>query len=515
MKKCLLSMIALLACVTFLSSCEDDIAKRQAVFTAIMPADDLSSSRLGSIINGIPDADGFNLNAQWKEGDKIQIFVRQDGRVYQVENPAVVSGISSDGKSCSFELVLPKSVKTDRDYDIIGVTGVEAYIDGEDVIASCELKRVGVDDSDAPLLPMWFTAKKGSNQAKFHHLCAYEVLTVSNNSETSIRFKHEGFEVMTPWYKYSDKVVLTGKGFSGHEAGQTDAESNEITIPAGETGTIVSWYIPRFDVTDETPGGTINNARLKTVINGSTVTTVDAMKAYKNFARGNAYYMGAHWDGANLSFSNEFCPDGNHPHAIDLGLPSGTKWACCNVGANSPAECGDYFAWGETSPKTAYLTSNYKWYRGGDPHNISKYCHNSDYGTVDNRTELELEDDAAYVNWGPQWHMPSRDQSVELLDNCTSEWTTVNGMSGYLFKSKISNSAVFFPALGYYTMKGLIGLETDGVYWLNSYNFYNNNYGPVRALGLGFRHGEMGWLDVVIQSRQCGLGVRPVHVGQE
>ncbi|MBQ3324796.1 MAG: hypothetical protein IJT45_02195 [Bacteroidales bacterium] len=515
MKKCLLSMIALLACVTFLSSCEDDIAKRQAVFTAIMPADDLSSSRPGSIINGIPDADGFNLNAQWKEGDKIQIFVRQDGRVYQVENPAVVSGISSDGKSCSFELVLPKSVKTDRDYDIIGVTGVEAYIDGEDVIASCELKRVGVDDSDAPLLPMWFTAKKGSNQAKFRHLCAYEVLTVSNNSETSIRFKHEGFEVMTPWYKYSDKVVLTGKGFSGHEAGQTDAESNEITIPAGETGTIVSWYIPRFDVTDETPGGTINNARLKTVINGSTVTTVDAMKAYKNFARGNAYYMGADWDGATLSFSNEFCPDGNHPHAIDLGLPSGTKWACCNVGANSPAECGDYFAWGETSPKTAYLTSNYKWYRGGDPHNISKYCHNSDYGTVDNRTELELEDDAAYVNWGPQWHMPSRDQSVELLDNCTSEWTTVNGMSGYLFKSKISNSAVFFPALGYYTMKGLIGLETDGVYWLNSYNFYNNNYGPVRALGLGFRYGEMGWLDVIIQSRQCGSGVRPVHVAQE
>ena len=269
-----------------------------------------------------------------------------------------------------------------------------------------------------------------------------------------------------------------------------------------------------FGVTD-TPDATINNARLKTVINGSTVTTVDAMKAYKNFARGNAYYMGADWDGSTLSFSSEFCPDGNHPHAIDLGLPSGTKWACCNVGANSPAECGDYFAWGETSPKTAYLTSNYKWYRGGDPHNISKYCHNSDYGTVDNRTELELEDDAAYVNWGPQWHMPSRDQSVELLNNCTSEWTIVNGIRGYLFKSKISNSAVFFPALGYYTMKGVIGLGTDGVYWLNSYNFYNNNYGPVKALGLGFRYGEMGWLDVVIYNRQYGSGVRPVFVGQE
>ena len=447
MKKILLSLIALV-CVALFTSCEDDFSKRQAVFTATMPADDLSSLRPGSIINGVPAADGFNLNAQWKEGDKIQLFVRQDGKVYQAESTSTVSDISSDGKTCSFELVLPKSVKTDRDYDIIGVTGVEAYIDGADVIASCELKRVGIDSDDAPLLPMWFSCKKGSNQAKFRHLCAYEVLYVYNSSESSITFKHDGFDVMTPWYKFSDKVVLTGNSFSGYEAGQTDAQSNEITIPAGETGTIVSWYIPRFDVTDETPGVTINNARLKTVINGSTVTTVDAMKAYKNFARGNAYYMGADWDGATLSFSNEFCPDGNHPHAIDLGLPSGTKWACCNVGANSPAECGDYFAWGETSPKTAYLTSNYKWYRGGDPHNISKYCNSSDYGTVDNRTELELEDDAAYVNWGPQWHMPSRDQSVELLDNCTSEWTTVNGIGGYLFKSKISNSAVFFPALG-------------------------------------------------------------------
>ncbi len=514
MKKYALLLLALFAMV-LLTSCEEDIEKRQMVFTATMPSDDLSFSRFGSIINGVPAADGFNLRAQWKDGDKIQVFVRQGGKVYQAESPSTVTDISSDGKTCSLELVLPKSVNRDKDYDIIGVTGVEAYIDGTDVVALCDLKRVGVDGSDAPLLPMWFTAKKGSNQVKLRHLCAYEVLYVYNSSESSITFKHNGFEVMTPWYKYSDKVALTGNSFSGYEAGQTDAQSNEITIPAGETGTIVSWYIPRFDITDEISDATINNARLKAVVNGSAATSTDALKAYKNFARGNAYYMQATWDGSTLNFSNAFCPDGNHPHAIDLGLPSGTKWACCNVGANSPAECGDYFAWGETSPKTAYLTSNYKWYRGGDPHNISKYCHNSDYGTVDNRTELELEDDAAYVNWGPQWHMPSRDQSVELLNNCTSEWTIVNGIRGYLFKSKISNSAVFFPALGYYTMKGVIGLGTDGVYWLNSYNFYNNNYGPVKALGLGFRYGEMGWLDVVIYNRQYGSGVRPVFVGQE
>ena len=383
MKKSLLSLIALLACVALLTSCEDnDLEKRQVVFTATMPSDDLSSSRPGSIINGVSAPDGFNLNAQWKEGDKIQIFVRQDANVYQAESPTITD-ISSDGKTCSFMVTLPKSVNRDKDYEIIGVTGVEAYIDGTDVIASCTLKRVGIDSSGAPLLPMWFTAKKGNTQVKFRHLCAYEVLYVYNSSESSITFKHSGFDVITPWYKYSDKIVLTGNSFSGYEAGQTDAQSNEITIPAGETGTIVSWYIPRFDVTDETPDATINNARLKAIVNGSAATSSDALRAYKSFARGSAYYMQATWDGSTLNFSNEFCPDGNHPHAIDLGLPSGTKWACCNIGANSPSECGDYFAWGETSPKTYFTKTNYKWYSGGDDHNITKYCSNSDYGVVD------------------------------------------------------------------------------------------------------------------------------------
>lgn len=508
MKKCLLSLFALLACVTLLTSCEDDIGKRQAFFTATMPADDLSSSRPGSIINGIPDADGFNLNAQWKEGDKIQLFVRQDGKVYQAESQSTVSDISSDGKTCSFELVLPKSVKTDRDYDIIGVTGVEAYIDGDDIIATCALTRVGIDDSGSVSLPMWFTAKKGSNQAKFRHMCAYEVLFVNNSSESSITFKHKGFEVMTSWYKYSDRVVLTNDVFSGYEAGQTEAESNEITIDAWDTGMIVSWYIPAHDITDESIGAAIDNARLKAVVNGNTVTTIDALKAYKTFSRGNAYYMQVTWDGSTLCFSNDFCPDGNHPHMIDLGLPSGTKWACCNVGANSPAEYGVFFAWGETSPKSTFKLYNYKWYSGGDDHNILRYCCNSDYGTIDNRQELEPEDDAAYVNWGPEWRMPSLTQIRELLNNCTSEWTIANGIGGYLFKSNSNDNAIFFPLPGW-NPRGT-GLDAVGNYWSRGYDY---DIWPNLAyiLGIKYRTGP----DAFYLPRYYGGNVRPVYVGQE
>ena len=509
MKKCA-SLLFLLASVVLFTSCEDDIEKRQVTFAAMMPSDDLSILRPGSIINGVPASDGFNLSAQWKNGDKIQIFVRQDGKVYQVESPTTVFDISSDGKTCSFELVLPKSVKFDRDYDIVGVTGTEAYIDGEDVIALCTMKRVGIDDNDSPILPMWFTTKKGSNQAKFRHMCAYEILNVRNNSESSITFKHSGFNVVTPWFKYSDKVVLTNSSrYETVNDSQTDVESNEIMIAAGATGTIVSWYIPKFDVNDETPGGTIDNAKLKAIVNGTAVTTTDVLTAYKNFARGNAYYMQVAWDGSTLCFSNDFCPDGNHPHLIDLGLPSGTKWACCNVGANSPAECGGYFSWGETAPKSVFEGRNYKWFIGGDNHNISKYCQNSGYGNVDGRTELEPEDDAAYVNWGAEWRMPLLRQIRELLNNCTNEWIEVNGMGGCLFKSKANDKAIFFPLAGW-RPDGL-GLEAISNYWSCEYDY---DTWPHMAYVLCIKYGITGAYAAYLP-RHYGANVRAVHVPQE
>ena len=509
MKKYLLSLIALLACVALLTSCEDnDLENLQVVFTATMPSDDLSFSRPGCIINGVPATDGFNLRALWKDGDKIQIFIRQDGKVYQVETPSTVSDISSDGKTCSFEFVLPKSVKPDRDYDIIGVTGVEAQIDGLNVVALCTMKRVSTESSNEFLLPMWFTAKKDGNKANFRHLCSYEVLYINNVSDASITFKHSGFQTQTPWYGCSVSILLPD-GKEGRKEVQSDAESDEITIAPGATGTIMSWYIPNVTV----GGVTINNARLKAVVNGNAVTTTDALKSYKTFTYGSAYYMQVTWDGSTLYFSNEFCPDSNHPHIIDMGLPSGTKWACCNVGANVPLEHGNYYAWGETATKPSYTKSGYKWYIGGDDHNIRKYCSMSNYGTVDNRTELEPEDDAAYVNWGPEWRMPSGQQFRELMQNTTSQWTNINGAEGYLFKSNTNNRAVFFPAAGWPSGDGGYGgEESGGNYWSRiMFNDEPQNY----AVILGFRNSSMGMLTLAYFSRHHGSSVRPVYVGQE
>lgn len=114
---------------------------------------------------------------------------------------------------------------------------------------------------------------------------------------------------------------------------------------------------------------------------------------------------------------------------VDLGLPSGTLWATCNVGASSPEEYGDQFAWGETAPKEVYDWSTYKWCNGSE-NRMTKYCTNSSNGTVDNKRELDPEDDAAYVNWGPSWRMPTIEQLQELIDNCTWKYATMNGING-------------------------------------------------------------------------------------
>ena len=132
--------------------------------------------------------------------------------------------------------------------------------------------------------------------------------------------------------------------------------------------------------------------------------------------------------------------------AIDLGLPSGTLWANCNVGANAPEEYGGYFAWGETEPKSTFDWGNYKWCdHEKKKSELTKYCTNSEYGTVDNKTELDPEDDAATVNWGSNWRMPSSEQMKELLEYTTYEWVTQNGVYGNLMTSKINGNSIFLP----------------------------------------------------------------------
>ena len=137
------------------------------------------------------------------------------------------------------------------------------------------------------------------------------------------------------------------------------------------------------------------------------------------------------------------------PEAVDLGLPSGTKWASFNLGATAPEEAGCYFAWGETEPKDSYTWSNYQWCEG-NAYSYTKYNTNSSYGIVDNKITLDLADDAAHVHLGGDWRMPTITELDELADNCTRTWTTRNEIEGYLYTSKLNGNSIFLPALTNY-----------------------------------------------------------------
>lgn len=188
---------------------------------------------------------------------------------------------------------------------------------------------------------------------------------------------------------------------------------------------------------------------------------------------------------------------------VDLGLS--VKWATCNVGANGPEEYGDYFAWGETQPKSNYDCSTYKWCNGSY-NTLTKYCTNSDYGTYDGKSTLELADDAARANWGGSWRMPTKEEQEDLRANCKWEWTTQNGVKGYKVTSKkkgYTKNSIFLPAAGYRDDSSLNEVGRYGRYWSSS---LGTNY-PNAVHCLYFNSSNVYWSSSI---RDEGQSVRPV-----
>lgn len=189
------------------------------------------------------------------------------------------------------------------------------------------------------------------------------------------------------------------------------------------------------------------------------------------------------------------CPDNHHPHMIDLGLPSGTLWACCNVGANAPEEYGDYFAWGETKTKAVYNWDTYSY--GNSVDNVE------DIGSDIAGTEY----DAATANWGAPWRMPTKEQCKELKDHCKSEWTTMNNVEGLKLTGP-SGDFIFLPAAGGRSDDKLNRDGWFGDYWSSSlFRSYNQR----RVYSLGFHSGGATLGNYYYYYRSCGFSVRPVR----
>ena len=163
----------------------------------------------------------------------------------------------------------------------------------------------------------------------------------------------------------------------------------------------------------------------------------------------------------NTIYNLTFVPSFQEHEYVDLGLPSGIKWATCNVGASAPEEYGGYYAWGETETKDDYGWDTYKWCKGSED-TMTKYCTQSKYGTVDNKTVLDPEDDVAHVKWGGNWRMPTLDdlQALHLL--CTWTWTTQSGTNGFKVTSNSNGNSIFLPATGFRSDSGLRLAGSEG-----------------------------------------------------
>lgn len=152
---------------------------------------------------------------------------------------------------------------------------------------------------------------------------------------------------------------------------------------------------------------------------------------------------------------------------VDLGLQSGTLWATMNVGAEKPEDDGYYFAWGETDPKNDYSKITYRYLQNNK---YTKYNTKSNYGTVDSKTELDPEDDAATVNWGDEWQMPTSAQLSELFNNRNTEIVkaTLNNIQGVRIISRNNNNEIFLPLSGYIESSMLKDVDEIGYYWSRS-----------------------------------------------
>ena len=204
----------------------------------------------------------------------------------------------------------------------------------------------------------------------------------------------------------------------------------------------------------------------------------------------------------------------NNEGYVDLGLPSGTLWANMNVGAESIIDAGDPFAWGEVETKETCSVTNYKWYNvtgwtGSSPnYDITKY-NTSSLGVVDNKTKLDLVDDAAYVNWGGDWRMPTKAELQELKDNTTLIVTQIDGKRVHKRVAKNGNYIILPLVLRDPTNQGSAGV---GGIWTSElwYDIYSQKFDDSSACGTRLTQGDMG---VAAYGRATQYNVRPVKSG--
>ena len=284
---------------------------------------------------------------------------------------------------------------------------------------------------------------------------------------------------------YGENMSFMTKGYKPPMV-TTSAPTNVSYTSASAGGNVTSdggaIITERGVVYDTSPNPTTSNNK-KASESGLDSFTVDLT----NLSEGVTYYVRAYAInkkgisyGEQARFTTETL---NGYQYVDLGLS--VKWATCNIGANKPEEYGNYFAWGETRSKSVYNESNYSY--NEDP------------------KILPLSADAAHVNWGGAWRMPTIAECRELCEHCTWKWIFQNGIKGYKVTSKNNGNSIFLPAAGYKSSTSIYCVGSRGYYHSSSLKEDD----PYLAFYL-FMNSDYDWWGLSSGSRESGLSIRPV-----
>jgi len=243
-------------------------------------------------------------------------------------------------------------------------------------------------------------------------------------------------------------------------------DKTSLDLVIGETYTFVAAISP----------DNASDKNLEWLIDGNSVATLkDGLVTA--VAKGKAIITVSAKDGSGVSATCNVvvsipCPTG----AVDMGFHSSEGyriyWATCNVGASLPEDFGGLFAWGETSSKNDYTWDTYKWANGSET-SLTKYNTDAASGTKDDLTTLEAEDDVASIILGNPWRMPTSKELQELVDNCDTEISDVNGHICWEFKSKKNGACIYFPLPGWYNGTKIVANSAAGHYW--SASIYDQN----------------------------------------
>lgn len=387
------------------------------------------------------------------------------------------------------------------------------------------------DDGDLIILVKDESARSGTSQIKNSEYISIDDDYKVNKEITSVAAHAEGKDTQaSQTASHSEGINTRADGDAAHAEG---VDSKSLSRGAHAEG--INTFVNEHSEGSHTEGyETQTDADYSHAEGWKTVAQNHNGEGYGSHAEGGetltegtfshaegehtrALNRGSHAEGYKTDATNEYeHAEGkwnvsNNTHIntsveyVDLGLPSGNLWATCNIGATSPGEYGDYFAWGEVEPKDSYEWPTYKWCNGTN-NTLTKYCTDSDYwgGSTpdpDGLTRLVLDDDVAAKTLGENWRIPSVKDFEELLENTNHYWTD-EWDGGYVFESKLNSSIyIFLPAAGY-NWEGIVDVGVQLKYGTST----TDDPDKVRVLE-AYSHGI--YTDEVI-NKCCGCSIRPV-----